>query len=111
MNAREYYLAQLNKIAKISKAVAESPEFSNFVEVAYDEDGSERNGDELGYISMLHLFLYQVHYHELASSEEFDELMRDYDINKIFNSTLREASESLIVVNGILIDQKNEDAF
>lgn len=100
MTAHEYYLKMLNKIASLSPAVAASVAFADFVSAAYDEDGNI--DEEIGHISMLHMFLCQVE--DIASSFEFEEMMKVYDLNKIYNSPLIETAQSLEIVNGVLID-------
>lgn len=98
-NAHEYYLAMLNLIAKNSPIVAQSKNFENFVVAAYDDDGEP--AQDVGFVMMLNCFLVQVK--DIASDEEFAEMMKNYDLNKIYNSTLFECI-NLKVVRGILID-------
>lgn len=102
-NAHEYYLAMLNLIAKKSPVVAQSKNFENFVVAAYDEDGEP--SQDVGFVMMLCMFLHQVN--DIASEKEFAEMMKFYDLNKIYNSTLFECL-NLKVVNGILIDMMEE---
>lgn len=102
--SHEYYLALLNKIAEISPIVAESDNFVNYVVAAYDEHGDPAL--DIGHVPLLHMFLVQVK--EIASEKEFDEMMKGYDLNKIYNSNLFEIIECLYIVNGILIDNREE---
>lgn len=102
-NTHEYYLAMLNKIAKISPVVAQSKNFENFVVSAYEEDGTP--SEDIGYVMMLNCFLTQVE--DIASEAEFSEMMKIYDLNKIYTSTLIECT-ALQVINGILIDMRED---
>ena len=101
---QEYYLAMLNLIAKNSPIVAQSKNFENFVVAAYEEDGTP--SQDVGFVMMLKCFLIQVE--EIASEEEFSEMMKFYDLNKIHTTDTLFECLALKIVNGILIDMEND---
>lgn len=104
ISTHDYYLDKLNLIARCSATVENSTTFSDFVAKAYDEE-CQPNSD-VGHVGLLNMLLLDVT--SIATKQEFEEMMKYYDLNKIFSSSLYESVELLHVVNGVLIDKREE---
>lgn len=106
LHAHNYYINLLNKLVEIAPVVESYKHFADFVESAYNEDGEPESNSAI-YLPMLSCFLFQIQ--DVVSKNEFAEIMKVYDFNKLMESNLFEVVGCLVISNGILIDLRNEE--
>lgn len=106
LHAHNYYINLLNKLVEIAPSIESYNHFANFVESAYNEDGEPEPNPAI-YLPMLSCFLVQIE--DVVSENEFAEIMKVYDFNKLMESNLFEVVDCLVISNGILVDLRNEE--